>query len=134
MGIPKSTEFRTNVNEYRYGSDNNTETKVVTIQAGHVYARGSVLGRIDATGEYVLCAKQKDNGDAVADGSQRARLVLKADVDTTGGAKPGVTYAKGTLSTSWVKLGRGHTIASVEDDLRDLSGIYLNQPAIPAVG
>jgi hypothetical protein len=55
--------------------------------------KGSVLGRIDATGEFVLCAKSEPDASAVADSSQRARVVLTSTVDTTGGAKKSPAYA-----------------------------------------
>lgn len=133
MGIPRSDEFTSNPYDYRWGSDNSVETRTVTLAAGQVLKKGSVLGRIDATGEYVLCAKTKADASAVNDGSQRARLVLASSVDTTGGSKKGVTYTKGTFPKTRVSVGTGHTLLTAEEDLRDL-GIYLSEVAIPAVG
>lgn len=44
-----------------------------------------------------------------------------------------MSYSKGTFNGTWLKLGNGHTLASVEDGLRGF-GIYSTLPAIPAVG
>ncbi|RMT91787.1 hypothetical protein ALP38_00285 [Pseudomonas amygdali pv. sesami] len=70
------------------------------IAAGQKLKRGAVLGQVDASGEYVLCAAAADNG------SQAPKAVLDQDVDTTGGAFPASILLTGrcwALSSCWAK-------------------------------
>ena len=95
-------------------------TRKVTIDTG-VLARGSVLGRITATGKFVLSAA------AAGDGSEVPRAILAESVDATAADVEAIVYESGEFNEARVTLGAGHTIASVRDGLRDL-GIYLRAP------
>ena len=94
----------------------------VTIAAGHVLQRGTVLGKISASGEYL-------RSDATAiDGSEVPDLVLAEDVDTTETSRETIAYSRGDFIASGVLLGEGHTPESVRETLR-MKGIFL----IPAL-
>lgn len=85
------------------------------IAAGQVLSRGAVMGVVTASGEFKLSAS------AAADGSQAPSAILDEDIDTTGGALPGVLMLTGQVRGDALHLGAGHTIASVTAPLRDLS-------------
>lgn len=57
--------------------------EVVTVLSGQVLNAGAVLGKITASGKYVIC----DNVTPAADGSQTADAVLLEDCDATGADK-----------------------------------------------
>lgn len=91
----------------------------VTISGGQgVLARGTLLGKVTATGEYVVSTA------AANDGSQDPRAVLLHEADTTGGDVEGIVGRAGTCGQQGVIFGAGHTAASVDDALID-RGIYL---------
>ncbi|RMH85217.1 head decoration protein [Pseudomonas sp. AOB-7] len=85
------------------------------IAAGQQLARGAVLGKVTADGQYKLSLA------AAADGSEVPVVVLDADIDTTGGAAPGPLLLTGEVLGSGLTLGAGHTVASVKAALRLLS-------------
>lgn len=84
----------------------------ITILSGQVLARGAVLGKITASGKYVLSLA------AANDGSQVPDLILAEDVNATGADKPGLAYERGDFSSGALTLGTGHSIASIRDTLR----------------
>lgn len=95
-------------------------TQTVTIAAGQTLSRGSVLGKITASGSFVLALA------AATDGSQTPNAVLAADVDTSGGtALTAPVYVAGNFNTRSMTFGTGITAASSADALRDV-GIYLS--------
>lgn len=93
-------------------------TDTVTVAAGQVLGRGAVLGKITATGKYVLSTA------AANDGSQVPSIILADAVDASGGDKLAGVYLAGEFNAGKLILGAGHTIASIKDTLRD-AGIYL---------
>ncbi len=95
-------------------------TRKVTIDTG-VIVRGSLLGRITATGKYVLSAA------AAGDGSEVPLAILADSVDASAADVEAIAYESGEFSEDAIVLGAGHTIASVRDGLRDLD-IYLRSP------
>jgi len=99
-------------------------TAKVTIDTGNL-ARGSVLGRITATGKYVLSAA------AAGDGSEVPRAILAEAVDATAADKEAIVYLSGEFNEDRVTLGAGHTLASIRDGLRDLD-IHLKGPIATA--
>ena len=92
-------------------------TQKVVIDTG-VLARGSVLGKITATGKYVLSAA------AAGDGSEVPSMILAESLDATSADVDAIAYTSGQFDEARLTLGAGHTIASIRDGLRDL-GIYL---------
>ena len=87
-------------------------TDTVTIAAGQVLQRGAVLGKITASGQYVL----SDAG--ATDGSQTPDAILAEDVDATGGDVQAPVYLTGSFNARRLQLGAGHTIAGVKTALR----------------
>jgi hypothetical protein len=98
-------------------------TESITVLSGNL-SRGALLGKITASGKYVLSLS------AAADGSQVPTAILAEDTDATGGEKRTVAYLSGEFNTAAVTFGTGHTAGSVSGALRGLS-IYLktNLPA-----
>jgi len=100
-----------------------TVTESITLAIAQVLARGALLGRVTATGEYLLSLA------AAVDGSQVPVAVLADDADTTLGAATGAAYLSGEFNDNAITFGTGHTAASVKDGLRDLN-IYLKTPVV----
>lgn len=100
-----------------------TESIVVASGAG-VLKRGTLLGKVTASGKYIVSAS------AAADGSQTPVAVLAEDIDATAADVTTVSYLSGEFNTAAITFGAGHTAASVKAGLRDLN-IYLltNLPA-----
>ena len=99
-------------------------TKKVTIDTG-VLVRGSVLGKITASGKYILSLS------AAGDGSQTPDLVLLEDVDATSADKEAMALEVGHVDETALTLGTGHTVASIREGLR-AKGIHLHNPAVAA--
>jgi hypothetical protein len=93
----------------------------VTIAAGQNLIRGALLGKITASGKYVLSVA------AAGDGSQTPVAILAEDVDATAGDKAGIAYISGDFNANELSYGAGHTQESVRPGLRDLN-IYLHDP------
>ena len=84
----------------------------ITILSGQVLARGSVLGKITASGKYILSLA------AASDGSQVPDLILAEDVNAAGADASGIAYERGDFATTALTLGTGHTVSSMRDVLR----------------
>lgn len=84
----------------------------VTILSGQNLVRGAVLGRITASGNYVLSLS------AAADGSQTPDLILAEDVNATAGNRQAMAYARGDFNSTALILGASHTVASITEGLR----------------
>lgn len=84
----------------------------IVLASGQNLKRGAVLGRITASGKYVLSLS------AAADGSQAPAAVLAVDTDATGADKNTVAFFRGDFQAQAVILGAGHTVASVKAGLR----------------
>lgn len=90
----------------------------IVLSSGQNLKRGALLGKITATGEYVLSLA------ASTDGSEVPSAVLVEDTDATAADAATVAYTRGDFIAQGVILGTGHTIASVKPGLRD-QGIFL---------
>lgn len=99
------------------GTAVNMVTESIVVDTGNL-TRGALLGRITATGKWVLSAA------AAVDGSETPRAILAEDTDATAADKTTVAYLTGEFNTAAMTFGAGHTAASVKDGLRDL-GIFL---------
>jgi len=100
------------------GNENLLVGEKITIASGQNLTRGAVLGKISASGEYVLSAS------AATDGSEVPDLILAEDCDASGGAKEALAYSRGDFNSNALTLGAGHTVASIKEGLRD-KGIIL---------
>ncbi|BCM83588.1 head decoration protein [Methylobacterium indicum] len=118
MPYPKSSTVDWDNSDYRFASPYPHMEGVVPLSAGQNLKEGSVLGKVTATGEYVLSCRTKENGDLVTDGSEKPSVVLLRDCDATDGDKQPAVYLTGHFLTTFLKLGRGHTFPSVKDALR----------------
>ena len=92
-------------------------TESIVLDTGNL-SRGAVLGRITASGKYVLSAS------AASDGSQTPVAILAESTDATGADKTTVAYLTGEFNTAALTFGAGHTAASTRAALRD-AGIFL---------
>ncbi|AZL67941.1 head decoration protein [Pseudomonas oryziphila] len=84
------------------------------IAVGQKLARGSVLGQVTASKEYLLCKA------AAEDGSQVPSAILDQDVDTTDGAKSVPIRLTGQVLGSQLTFGEGLTLATAKAALRPL--------------
>lgn len=97
----------------------------VTIASGAgALARGTVLGKITASGEYTTSTS------AATDGSEVPTAILVEDVDATAAAANTVVYIAGDFNTNALTIGAGHTAAAIREGLREKS-IFLHD-AVPA--
>lgn len=93
-------------------------TDTVTVLAGQVFPRGGVLGRITASGKYVVAL------GAAVDGSQNPVGVAVDNVDSTAGDVTAGVYLAGEFNGAALTLGAGITLAAAAAALRPLS-IYI---------
>jgi len=88
--------------------------RIETITGGAAYPRGAVLGRITASGLYVL-------SDASAtDGSQKPAAILAEPIDTTSGETQAVVYHSGEFNSNALTYGAGHDASSVWNSFRNV--------------
>lgn len=94
------------------------DIETVTVPANSTIKRGTVMGKITASGKYVTSLS------ASSDGSQIATTILAEDaVNDT--ALPvdikAVIYKKGTFNSLGVVFGTGQTLANTKDSLHNVS-------------
>lgn len=106
------------------GGDHPIRTLGVTIASGQNLLRGALLGKVTATGKFVLSLS------AATDGSQTPVGILGEDVNATAGDVVSFEYIAGDFNSNKMTFGTGHTLASVREQLHARS-IYLHD-AIPA--
>lgn len=88
-------------------------SRKVTIPTGQTnLKRGALLGKITASGKYVLSLS------ASADGSQTPDAVLAYDVGTTTADTEALIYVRGDFQAGAITYGTAHTAASVREGLR----------------
>lgn len=87
-------------------------TRKVTIPAGAALSQGAVLGKITASGKYVLSVA------AAGDGSEAPKAVLAEDVAASGSDREAIVYLTGQYIPGALTFGAGHTAASTRDALR----------------
>lgn len=98
-------------------------TDTVTIKAGQNLARGAVLGRITASGEYILSVTPAAVGN---EGSEVPRRVLLHDTDASGAAKKAPAAQTGAFNSRSLTFGSGHSASTTatRDALAD-AGIFI---------
>ncbi|QZA80242.1 head decoration protein [Deefgea piscis] len=94
------------------GSEDDVVVVKRTIASGQNLKRGAVIGKITASGKFMLSAS------ASSDGSQVPDAILQQDVDASGGDKEALIYLRGDFNASALTLGVGHSVASIFDGLR----------------
>jgi Bacteriophage lambda head decoration protein D len=99
-------------------------TDKVTLKAGTVYERGTVLGIVTADGKAVKV------NSANTDGSQNPYAILADTVDATTEDRPAVAYLTGEFNGAALKFGGTDTVATHKKALREI-GIFVkdNQKA-----
>ena len=95
-----------------------TVSRQITVLSGQNLKRGSVLGRITASGKYVLALS------ASSDGSQVPTVILAEDTDASAADAVTVAYFRATVDENACVFGTGITAATAREPLRDF-GIYL---------
>jgi len=90
----------------------------ITLAKGGPLARGALLGRISASGEYILSTS------AASDGSEKPCAVLVHAADSTQAAVQTIAYERGDFNSARLIYGAGHTAGGVREALRPL-GIRL---------
>jgi hypothetical protein len=100
-------------------NDDDVTTRKVTILAGRNLETGAVIGKITAGGKYILSVA------AAEDGSQVPDLVLAQDADATEGDIEAIAYETATVVSTALKLGAGHSVASIREGLR-VKGIKID--------
>lgn len=99
--------------------DRDTETRVRTIANGAgVLPRGTLLGKITASGKYLKSLS------AAVDGSEVPDAILLEAVDASAADVNAAVAIAGKFNSAAITYGAGHTAAEVEDVLRT-KDIYL---------
>lgn len=99
--------------------DRDTITRKRTIaNGGGVLPRGALLGKITASGKYILSLA------AAVDGSQVPDAILLEPVDASAADVDAAVALAGEFATQGVTFGAGHTAAEAEAVLRT-KDIYL---------
>ncbi|WP_043538924.1 head decoration protein [Salinarimonas rosea] len=99
--------------DHRFADTSDVIRDFVTISSGQNLAAGSVLGKVTATGEYVLSLA------AANDGSEVPVYVLAEPVNASAADAQGIVYARAHLLASFLVYGAGHSLATVKEPLRD---------------
>jgi hypothetical protein len=84
----------------------------ITLISGQNCLRGTVLGKITASGKY------NKSLSAAVDGSQTPVAVLAEDCDASAGDKVTVAYFRGDFRGDKLILGSAHTLDSIKAGLR----------------
>lgn len=90
-------------------------TESAIIATGQDLTRGAVLGKVTASGKYILSLA------AAGDGSEDPVAILAEDVDATAADKEVTIYKTGGFNQRALSLGAGHTVATVKAALEPLS-------------
>lgn len=101
-----------------FAGTDDPQTRSITLLSGQNLERGAVLGKVTATGKYVLSLS------AAVDGSETPATILGEDCDASAGDKVTIAHFGGVFDENALTYGTGHTAASVRDQLRDV-GIKL---------
>lgn len=92
-----------------------TVSRSITLASGQNLPRGSLLGKITASGKYILSLA------AASDGSQVPAVILADDTNASSADQVTVAYFGGTFNENAVIYGTGQTPANAREPLRDSS-------------
>ncbi len=98
--------------------EDDLQTRQIVLLSGQNQPRGAVLGKITASGKYVLSLS------GAADGSQTPACILTEATDATGGDKVTVAHFGGVFDENALTYGTGTTKTNAREALRDV-GIKL---------
>lgn len=104
-------------------SADNLVTHKITLLSGENRKRGTVLGKITASGKYKMSASASN------DGSEAPAVVLAEDCDASGGDKVTIAHFAGNFDENALTYGTGWAAASVREALRDL-GVNLHASTV----
>ena len=93
--------------------------ELATVSGGK-YARGTILGKITASGKCTICTS------AATEGAKDAYAILAEAVDTSEKDKQAVVYLTGEFNAAALTVGSGLTVDGLKDALRAKS-IFINQ-------
>jgi len=93
-------------------------SRKVTILDGQDLTRGAVLGKITASGKYILSLS------AAGDGSEVPDAILAEDATADGADAEAMAYFRADVNENSLTIGTGHTAASIREGLR-AKGIFL---------
>ncbi|MFC3693411.1 head decoration protein [Chenggangzhangella methanolivorans] len=91
----------------------------ITLASGQNLQRGALLGKITASGKYILSLS------AANDGSQTPAVVLAEDCDASAADKVTVAYFRGRFDAGAMTFGTGQTVANTREALRDV-GVFIH--------
>jgi len=91
------------------------DTKSITLISGQNLTRGTLLGKITASGKYTKSLA------ASSDGSQTPEAILAEACDASAGDKKTTIYQTGQFNQNAVIFGTGHTAATTAAGLRNKS-------------
>lgn len=94
--------------------------RIITIASGSALTKGSVLGRVTASGKFIL-----SESDAT-DGSETPDAILAEDVDASAEDKQAVVYFSGEFNENALTLGSSFTLDNIRSGLRSKS-IFLRK-------
>lgn len=92
-----------------------TVSRSIVLAAGQNLPRGSLLGKITASGKYLLSTL------AATDGSQVPATILCDDTNASSADQVTVAYFAGPFNENAVIYGAGQTPANTREALRDFS-------------
>ncbi|WP_321157718.1 head decoration protein [Providencia stuartii] len=90
-------------------------TDTVTIAKAGILKRGTILGKITTSRQYVLCKKD------ATDGSEKPCAILVDDVNTTENSVLGGIYLMGEFNHHKTTYDASWTISELTDELRQFS-------------
>ena len=93
--------------------------RIITIALGSALTKGSVLGRVTASGKFSLSASD------ASDGSETPDAILAEDVDASAEDKQAVVYFSGEFNETALTLGNGHTLESIRTGLRSKASSFV---------
>ena len=103
-----------------FAGDKQVITRDVNVPTGQTLVRGSVLGVITASGNYILSL------NAAVDGSEVARAICLKDVTTTADTLVPVVI-EGEVNEDRLTFGTGQTADNTREDLQSVN-IILRKP------
>ena len=93
----------------------------IVLTDGEVVVRGHVLGRVTASGKYLISL------NAAVDGSEVARAIAAEALSPSGADGKMLAYVEGEFNQDKLTFGTGQTIANTTEDLKD-KNIYIVDP------
>lgn len=97
------------------------KTEPETILSGQDLPARSVLGRVTASGKWVLSLS------ASSDGSEVPRAILAKAIDASSGDVDGPVFKSGTFNPTLLNIGTGHTVATVKAAFEG-TPLFLHEP------